>query len=157
MIDVDNATSSEESAALGHLSLPLGSVPGSPPPACSIALWRGYVAAQFYLRDPEGGVALALSPTFRTWRFPWQERKPLDKDPDALAALAVLRADVVSTGWERMRRAPGSEWYEFRFRRNGSALPPPRGSTAVREPRLVAAARNPNGRPRSSAQARRPV
>ena len=59
---------------------PHGSVPGSPPPPCSIALWRGYVAGQFYLREPEGGAALAFSPTFRIWRFPWQERKPLDED-----------------------------------------------------------------------------
>jgi hypothetical protein len=100
--------------------LHLGLLPNSPPPRCSIALWRGYVAAQFYLRDPEGG-ALALSRTFRTWRFPWQARKPLDKDTRAVAALASLRADLVSSGWERMRRAPGSEWYEFRFRPTGSA------------------------------------
>jgi len=113
-------------------------VPGSPPPPCSIALWRGYVAGQFYLREPEGGAALALSPTFRIWRFPWQERKPLDEDADALAALAALRADLISEGWERMRRASGSEWYELRFRWHGSDHHP--GSSG-----------RPNARPRGSA------
>ena len=88
-------------------------MPGSPPPPCSIALWRGYVAGQFYLREPEGGAALALSPTFRIWRFPWQERKPLDEDAGAVAALAALRADLISDGWERMRRASGSECTSF--------------------------------------------
>jgi len=112
-------------------------VPGSPPPPCSIALWRGYVAGQFYLREPESRAALALSPTFRIWRFPWQERKPLDEDAGAVAALAALRADLILKGWERMRRASGSEWYELRFRWHGSDHP---GSSG-----------RPNARPRGSA------
>jgi hypothetical protein len=88
---------------------------------CSIALWRGYVTAQFYVwsRDHEG--ALGVSQPFRTWRLPWHERKPLNEDPSVLSALVALETDLLSNGWERMRRAPGSEWYELRFRRAGSA------------------------------------
>ena len=115
------------------------------------------------IRSPSGGVrlsavlpprstgraALAFSPTLRTWRFPWQERKPLYEDTEALAALAALRADLVSKGWERMRRASGSEWYELRFRRNGSDDPgssdrraPARRSRRATGPRTVR--RSPN-------------
>ena len=93
-------------------------MPGSPPPPFSIALWRGYVKAKFYLRDPQSGEAHAESPAFRTWRFPWQGRKALQEDPAAVAALAALRSDLLSRGWERVPRAPSSEWFEFRYRRS---------------------------------------
>jgi hypothetical protein len=144
MIGFEKATLFERSAALGHLG-PIGAVLVSPPPPpYSIALWRGFVSAQFYLRDPQDGAALAFSPTLRTWRFPWQERKPLYEDTEALAALAALRADLVSKGWERMRRASGSEWYELRFRRTGSDDP---GSSDRRAParRSRRAHGSPNG------------
>jgi len=39
----------------------------------------------------------------------------------ARAALAALKADLLAQGWERMRRAPGTEWYELRFRREETA------------------------------------
>jgi hypothetical protein len=111
----------------------------TPPPTkhCSIALWRGYVSAQFYVRSKEQEGALGFSQSFRIWRFPWRERKPLDEDPSVLAALVALEADLLSSGWERMRRAPGSEWYELRFRRGGSATKPSR--TRARSPRRLRA------------------
>ena len=87
----------------------------TPPLHCSIALWRGYVSAQFYARDPNGGV-LFVSPTFQTWRLPWQPSVPMRDDPRALEALEVLKAELRSRGWTRARREPGSDWYEFRFR-----------------------------------------
>ena len=96
--------------------------PTPPTQQCSIALWRGYVAAQFYVRSRDRDEALGFSQAFRTWRFPWEERKPIERDPSALAALAALEADLLANRWERMRRARGAEWYELRFRR--SALPP---------------------------------
>ena len=92
-------------------------VPRSPrPPQCSIALWRGYVTAQFYAWDVESGDVLYLSPTFPTWRLPWQTVVPLREDPKALAAIEELEAELRSRGWVRMRDEPGSEWYERRFR-----------------------------------------
>jgi hypothetical protein len=99
---------------------------------CAIALWRGYVSAQFYARSQDGNGLLALSPTFRTWRFPWQKRQPLSKDPSALDALDALRADLESNGWKPMRRAAGSRWFEYRFRSGDS----PADSTARRHRRL---------------------
>ena len=84
-------------------------------PQCSIALWRGYVSAQFYARHSDGWV-LCLSPTFRTWRLPCRPRVPIREDAAALAALEALRLELRSRGWVRMRREAGSEWYEGRFR-----------------------------------------
>jgi hypothetical protein len=91
--------------------------PTPPTPQCSIALWRGYVVGQFYVRSPDRDEALCFSQTFRTWRFPWEQRRPIEQDPSALAALAALEADLLANRWERMRRARGAEWYELRFRR----------------------------------------
>jgi hypothetical protein len=102
-----------------------------PTQQCSIALWRGYVSAQFYVRSKDHEGALGFSQAFRTWRPPWKEREPMSKDPSVLAALVALEADLLSNGWERMRRAPGSEWYELRFRRGGSMSRPPRQLRAV--------------------------
>jgi hypothetical protein len=96
-----------------------------PPPQCSIALWSGYVSAQFYARGQNGNGAFDFSPTFRTWRFPWEKRLSMSKDPAALAALEALRVDLQSRGWERMRRAPGSDWYEYRFRSRLDAMATP--------------------------------
>lgn len=87
----------------------------TPPPQCSIALWRGYVTAKFYALDSEGSV-LFFSPTFRTWAPPWQPSVPMREDPRALAAHDALKAELRSRGWARMRREPGSDWYECRFR-----------------------------------------
>jgi len=83
---------------------------------CSISLWRGYVAAQFYVRG-EDGEALAVSQPFRTWRFPWQEEKALEDDPNACAALTALEAELLAHGWDRVQPPLGAAWYELRFRR----------------------------------------
>ena len=88
---------------------------------CSIALWRGYVTAQFYVREQGHNEALCVSPSFPTWRFPWEHSKPLVADPRARAALAALRGDLLADGWDHVRRAPGTEWYEVRFRRDDAA------------------------------------
>ena len=85
------------------------------PPQCSIALWRGYVTAQFYAWDLKSGDVLLLSPTFPTWRLPWQPSVSLREDPKAVAALEKLEAELVSRDWVRIGREPGSEWYEYRF------------------------------------------
>ena len=112
---------------------PEGVVTETPPSnRCAIALWRGYVSAQLYASSQDGNGLLALSPTFRTWRFPWQKREPLRKDPTALAALDALRADLESKGWKPMRRAAGSRWFEYRFRSGDSGADP----TARRHRRL---------------------
>lgn len=47
---------------------------------------------------------------------PVGEPRAMQNDPSVLAALEALEADLLARGWERMRRAPGSEWYELRFR-----------------------------------------
>ena len=91
--------------------------PTPPTQHSSIALWRGYVAAQFYVRGEESDEALHVSQPFRTWRFPWQEKKALQDDPAAQAALAALEADLLAGGWERVRPRFGDESYELRFRR----------------------------------------
>jgi hypothetical protein len=104
------ATMEKRQAARGSV------VPSKPPPQCSIAFWRGYVSAQFYAKDSNGGGILALSPTFRTWRLPWQRPVPMRENPAALAALESLKVELRTKGWVPMRRKPGSDWYEFRFR-----------------------------------------
>ncbi len=88
----------------------------TPPPQCSIALWRGYATAQFYAQGPNGRGPFLVSPTFPTWRWPWQTPVPVREDPRALAALEALKSELRSRGWVRMRRVAGSEWYECRFR-----------------------------------------
>ena len=85
------------------------------PPQCSIALWRGYVTAQFYAWDLNSGDVLLLSPTFPNWRLPWQPSVSLREDPKAVAALEKLEAELVSRDWVRIGREPGSSWYEYRF------------------------------------------
>ena len=89
---------------------------------CSIALWRGYVKAQFYAQEQGHDEALRDSPFFPTWHFPWEHSEPLEVDPRARAALAALRADLLADGWKPMRRAPGTEWYQLRFRRHAVGL-----------------------------------
>ena len=92
---------------------------------CVISLWRGYVKAQFYVRD---GGDVCYSPMFKTWRAPWQKSIEIRDDPAALKALAALEDDLWEKGWERTRRAPGAEWYELRFRPATSASRPPAAS-----------------------------
>src|SRR5258707_13192128 len=89
---------------------------------CSIALWRGYVTAQFYVRERGNSAEPRFSPSFRTWHFPWEGSEPLEADMSARAALAALRDDLLTAGWTRMRRALGTEWYELRFRRDAAAI-----------------------------------
>ena len=103
-----------------------------PQQQCSIALWHGYVTAQFYVREQGHGEPLRVSPFFSTWHFPWEHSEPLEADPRARAALAALRADLLANGWEPMRRAPGTEWYELRFRLDAAKLAymRPRGRAA---------------------------
>ncbi len=92
---------------------------GTQPPQCTIALWRGYVTAQFYARDSNGGGVLFVSPTFRTWSPPWQPSVPLREDASALAALDALDGKLRSRDWVRLDREPGADWYEARFRLGG--------------------------------------
>jgi hypothetical protein len=49
----------------------------------------------------------------------------------ARAALAALRDDLLTAGWTRMRRAPGTEWYELRFRRDAAAIREPQRDRAL--------------------------
>jgi hypothetical protein len=91
-----------------------------PQQRCSIGLSRGYVTAQFHVREQGSSEPLCVSRPFRTGRFPWKDSKPTKGEPDARAALAALEADLLAEGWERMRRARGAEWYELRFRREQS-------------------------------------
>jgi hypothetical protein len=72
---------------------------------------------QFYARARDRDEAFGLSESFRTWCLPWEARVPIEDDPRALSALEALEAKLLARGWERMRRAPGAEWYELRFRR----------------------------------------
>jgi hypothetical protein len=101
------------------------------PPQCSIALWRGYVTAQFYALDSNGGGILFLSPTFRTWRLPWQPSMPMREDPRALAAFEALEAQLRSRDWVCMGSEPGADWYESRFRL-GHRGAPRRSGEAIR-------------------------
>ena len=80
-------------------------------------MWHGYIASRFYAHFADGDGAFSVSPSFQTWSFPWQERPPIQEDPAALDALESLESELLEQGWEKMRRAPGSEWYELRFRR----------------------------------------
>ncbi|HUK95555.1 MAG TPA: hypothetical protein VLU96_10925 [Gaiellaceae bacterium] len=104
-----------------------------PPPTqhCSIALWRGYVTAQFYVQTDEIDDAVRVSQSFRTLRFPWQERKTLEDDPTARAALDGLEGHLLARGWKRTEPQPDDEWYELHFQRGDPAEPP------VAEPRPI--------------------
>ena len=80
------------------------------------------MTAQFYARNVKSGDVVCLSPTFPTWRWPWQPSVSMREDPKALAALAALEAELASRDWVRMGREPGGEWYEYRFRLGGTPL-----------------------------------
>ena len=75
-----------------------GVVTRTPPQQCSIALWRGYVKAQFYAREQGYDRALRVSPLFPIWHFPWEHSQPLEVDPRARAALVALRDDLLADG-----------------------------------------------------------
>jgi hypothetical protein len=92
-----------------------------PQQQCSIALWRGYVKAQFYARERGDDRAFRVSPFFPIWHFPWEHSEPLEVDPRARAALVALRADLLADGWEAIPRAPRTDWYELRFQRDDAA------------------------------------
>lgn len=140
------------SAALGRsIPSPLeGSVPSATFQAdqCVVALWRGYVKAQFYARLRGRDEALCYSPMFRTWRPPWQRGVPMREDAAARAALGALETTLWEYGWERMRRSAGAEWYELRFRPATAET-----RSAAPRPPLVADSRPRNaGKPRSAAR-----
>ena len=79
------------------------------------------MTAQFYVREQGSPQPFCVSRPFRAGHLPWNDSKPTKQDQTHGLALAALEADLLTEGWERMRRAPGAEWYELRFRREKSA------------------------------------
>jgi hypothetical protein len=84
---------------------------------CVVALWRGYVDGCFYARPPDADIALAVSPSFRIFRFPGSRRLSLEEDPAATGSLRVLEERLAAEGWQRMRGGPSSAWYGLSFRK----------------------------------------
>ena len=76
---------------------------------CVVALWRGYVTAQFVaFRDGSIEPFLSSQP-FRTWRPPWQPKVVLEELPDAVAAFQALAVELFAYGY---RSAEGSDAFE---------------------------------------------
>jgi hypothetical protein len=96
----------------------------------TVALWRGYVVGRFYARPADRDVAVAVSPSFRIVRWPWERRVSLDRDPDATAALEALQNALTEAGWQRIStgNGSGSRWYHGSFLRpagrNGNGVRP---------------------------------
>jgi hypothetical protein len=94
----------------------------------SIALWRGYVMGRFYARPAARDVAVAVSPSFRIARWPWERRVSLDRDPRATGALDALERALTEAGWQRIFPNTGSRWYQVSFLepagRNGNGARP---------------------------------
>jgi hypothetical protein len=87
----------------------------SPTVVCEIALWRGYVKAQFYARicGDDSVSAIATSPTFRC-------RSAVPEETEqSVAALTALRDQLIGAGWEPNGR--GAAWYARRFTSTVSA------------------------------------
>jgi hypothetical protein len=101
----------------------------------SVALWRGYVTGRFYARSADRNVALALSPSFRIVRWPWESRVSLSRNQDAVDALDELQQGLIKAGWERSSAKAGSRWYQLSFRqplRGGSLTPRPHKANGTR-------------------------
>jgi hypothetical protein len=82
------------------------------PSTCRIALWRGYIKAQFYAAaEGEEDEASATSPYFRWWK---SGPPPQDRD-DVAAAHASLLATLAAAGWKPV--GEGDEWFELKLRR----------------------------------------
>jgi hypothetical protein len=69
------------------------------PDECVVVLWRGYVTGQYQAYDPRSDEPFLCSPTFRTWRPPWQPRLPIEDSPAAAAALRSLANELSRHGW----------------------------------------------------------
>lgn len=101
----------------------------------SVALWRGYVTGCFYARPADRDVAVALSPSFRISRWPWQRRTSLERDQTAASALNALQKVLLEDGWQRTSSDAGSRWYQLSFRktlRDGFLTPRPRKADVAR-------------------------
>jgi DNA-binding transcriptional ArsR family regulator len=95
----------------------------------SVALWRGYVKGCFWARAAGSDVAVAVSPSFRIVRLPWEKPVPLDRDANVLSALVALEKTLKEGGWQRVSGSMDSQWFELSFRQ-------PLGSSVVAlEPR----------------------
>src|ERR1700748_325129 len=107
----------------------------------SVALWRGYVTGRFYARSADRDVAVALSPSFRIVRWPWESRVSLSQNQQAVGALDELQQGLIEAGWERSSAKAGSRWYQLSFRqplRRGFLTPPHKANGTrihVAEPR----------------------
>jgi hypothetical protein len=100
-----------------------------------IALWRGYVSACFYARPPDADFAIAISPSFRILRLPWEQRVPLHEHPGAVDSLRVLEQKLHDQGWQRIGFPAEHAWYELSFSRSAPtdtavrSTPQPAGAT----------------------------
>jgi hypothetical protein len=79
---------------------------------CVVRFWHGYVTGQFQACHPGDEEPFLCSPSFRTWRPPWQPRVRPDDLPEAVEAFAALRGELVRRGW---RDAGEDDWDEHVF------------------------------------------
>ena len=90
---------------------------------CRVRLWRGYVAAQFYVSEQGSDEALLCSPLFRTWRPPWQRKPVLEESPEAVTAFETLTLELVRGGWRC--KDSSAAWDQQVFRYPLDAAPAP--------------------------------
>jgi len=101
----------------------------------SVALWRGYLMGCFYARPADRDVAVALSPSFRIVRLPWESHVSLERNRTAVGALDALQKTLREAGWQRVSAGTGSRWYQLAFcqpRRGGLFTPRPRRANGAR-------------------------
>lgn len=91
------------------------------PNECVVVLWRGYVTGQYQAYDPRGDEPFLCSPTFRTWRPPWQPRLPIEDSPAAAAALRSLANELSRRGWRSEGGATSARRVFVRGSRQGAA------------------------------------
>jgi len=102
----------------------------------SVALWRGYANGCFCARAAGSEVAVAVSPSFRLVRLPWEKPVPLDRNANAIRALAALERTLKEGGWQPISASAGSQWYERSFTQSpGSSVVSPGSSVVTLEPR----------------------
>ena len=76
---------------------------------CVVALWQGYVTAQFLVFRGNGTEPFLSSHPFRTWRPPWQPKMVLEELPAAMAAFQELAVELFAHGF---RTAEGSDAFD---------------------------------------------
>jgi hypothetical protein len=108
---------------------------------CFVRFWQGYVTGQFQAYRSTDSEPFLCSPSFRTWRPPWQPRLAPEESQAAVAAFQGLAAELERRGW---RADAASEVFDDRVfvrDRRGAGRMAAAGPARIAEPFVLRALR----------------